>query len=421
MAFSLSVRSQWVLLLGNVFEHYDAALFALLSPFLSSLFFPEHDPVTALILTFCIIPLGMLARPLGSLFFGYIGDKRSRKEALALSLGGMATVTGFMGFIPTYEQAGIFAPILLSVGRLLQNFFGAGESAGSAIYLIENSPDSRKDIMSSYYHSSTVAGVLCASAGVSLLSSLNLVQEYWRVLYFIGCLTAIFVAYLRIPLKSLLTHVPNKAVFQSSWTSLWEFRGPLLAIAITSGFSYACYSLSLVFMNGFIPLISSVTKNEMLLLNTGLLWCDFLLLPLFGLLAQKFSREKMMLYSGLCTLIFGMPLLWMLEEASFSTVVFVRFACVVIGVWFSAPLHAWFISLVPQSHRYTLISFGYAIGSQILGGPTAAISLWLFQQTNAIVMIGMYWMLLGAFASYFVINSPYAKAANQEPNLLNPK
>jgi MHS family proline/betaine transporter-like MFS transporter len=406
MISRISNLSKWGMLLGNLFEHYDAALFSLLSPFLAPLFFPEQDPLTALILTYCIIPLGMVARPIGSLVFGYIGDTRGRKEALVLSLSGMAIVTGSMGFLPTYHQAGMLAPILLSISRIFQNFFAAGETMGGAIYLIENSPESYKDIISSLYNSSTVAGILLASAGVSALCALNLVQDYWRYLYFSGCLTAVFTAFLRIkaPLKSLLINLSPEMsfTFKSILQVCWNRWQALVAIAIASGFSYASYTLSLVVMNGFAPLVSSVSKTEMMHLNTFLLGLDFLLLPPFGMLAKRFSRENMMIISSALAMLSGFPLFWFLEGASLFTVIFIRLLVVIIGVWFSAPLHAWSQTLVPSSHRYTVISFGYAIGAQVLGGPMAAISLWLFQQTNWIISVGWYWMILGLLASYFV-------------------
>lgn len=404
MSSRLSALSKWSMMLGNLFEHYDAALFSLLSPFLAPLFFPNQDPLTALILTYCIIPLGMVARPLGSLVFGYIGDTRGRKEALVLSLSGMAIVTGLMGFLPTYHQAGFLAPVLLSVSRICQNFFAAGETMGGAIYLIEISPDSQKDIISGFYGSSTVAGILLASAGVSFLCIFNLVQEYWRLLYFSGCITAVFVAFLRLktPLKSILVNLAPEISFKSLVQSCWERKQALLTIAIASGFSYASYTLSLVMMNGVAPLVSLVSKSEMMHLNTLLLGVDFLLLPLFGLLANRFSREKMMILSGIVAMLAGFPLFWMLEGASLITVILIRLALVMIGVWFSAPLHAWTQTVVPSAYRYTVISFGYALGSQLLGGPTAAVSLWLFQKTNWIVSIGCYWMVLGLLASYFV-------------------
>lgn len=404
MSTHISTVTKWSLLLGNLFEHYDAALFSLLTPFLAPLFFPSQDPLTALILTYCIIPLGMIARPLGSLVFGYIGDTHGRKEALVLSLTGMAIVTGCMGFLPTYHQAGILAPILLSIGRLFQNFFEAGQTIGGAIYLIENSAESQKDIISSLYSASTVAGILFASGGVSALCALNVVHEYWRLLYFSGFFTAVFVALLRfkIPLQSFFINKSPKASFYFVLKACWIRRQAVIAIAVAAGFSYASFTLSLVMMNGLVPLVSLVSKSEMAHLNTVLLGIDFLLLPFFGMVANRFSREKMMMLSGAFAMITGYPLFMMLEGASLMTVIFIRLCLVIIGVWFSAPFHAWSQTLVPTSNRYTVISFAYAIGSQLFGGPTAAISLLLFQKTNWIVSAGLYWMVLGLLASYFV-------------------
>jgi len=406
--------TKWCMLLGNVFEHYDTALFSLLSPLLAPLFFPEQDPLTRLILTYCIIPVGMIARPLGSLLFGYIGDTRGRQEALVLSLSGMAMITGLMGFLPTHHQAGVLAPILLAFCRVLQNFFAAGETMGGAIYLIENSTEQHKNIMSGLYNSSTIAGTLLASAGVSLLYTYNIIQEGWRLLFFSGSFTAIFVVFLRTKISlNLDTAVQDDKVmpafkfspkpsFKSVLSSCLKQWPALFTIAIASGFSYASYALSLVMMNGFTPLIAPVSQAQMNHLNTFLLGIDFLLLPCFGLLANRFSREKMMIASGILAMVTGFPLLLFLEGASLLTVIFIRLIFVIIGVWFSAPLHAWAQNLIPSSQRYTVISFGYAIGSQVLGGPTAAISLWLFQKTNLIVSVGLYWMLLGLLASYCI-------------------
>ncbi len=407
----LSALSKWSLLLGNLFEHYDNALFSLLSPFLAPLFFPGQDPLTALLLTYCIIPLGMIARPIGSLVFGYIGDTRGRKEALVLTLGGMAIVTALMGFMPTYQQVGLLAPLLLSMGRIFQNFFAAGETIGGAIYLIENTPESRKDIVSSFYNASTVAGVLLASLGVSILCLLDVVQECWRLLYILGSMTALFAALLRITMTftpSLLKISPAASV-KFVLKTCWNKRSALITIAIASGFSYASYTMALVLMNGFVPLVSSVTKTEMMHLNTILLGVDLLLLPLFGALANQFSREKMMIISGLLAAIAGFPLFWFLQDASLFTVILIRFSLVIIGVWFSAPFHSWAQHLVPAAYRYTVISFAYAIGSQVLGGPTAAISVWLFQKTNWIVCAAAYWMLLGLFSSYCIAKQERAE------------
>lgn len=413
MSNQLSSFGKWSVLLGNLFEHYDSALFSLLSPYLAPLFFPGTDPLSALILTYCIIPLGMLARPIGSLVFGYIGDVKGRKEALVLSLSGMAAITGCLAFTPTYFQAGIAAPILLSLGRVIQNFFASGESIGGAILLIENSPESQHTMASSLYSASTIAGILLASLGVSFLCALNLIQECWRLLYLLGSATAIFACILRMKLD---LPAPTKLAissFVSNLKSCWEMRGPFLTIAVAAGFSYASYTMALVMLNGFIPLISSITQDQMIHLNTFLLLIDFLLLPLFGLLASRYSRSSVMICAGAVAVVSGVPLLWLLEQNSFALVVAVRLCLVVIGVWFSAPFHAWSQELIPSAHRYTVVSLAYAIGSQLFGGPTAVVSLWLFQQTGIMATAALYWMLLGCLSSFLIARQAFYEAKSR--------
>ena len=117
-----SHKQLWNACFGNLFEHYDTALFAFLAPFLAPLIFPEQESVTALILVYAIYPIGMLTRPLGSLFFGYIGDTYGRGQALFLTLSGMALVSGCIALSPTYLQAGILAPLFFVLGRAVQNF-----------------------------------------------------------------------------------------------------------------------------------------------------------------------------------------------------------------------------------------------------------------------------------------------------------
>lgn len=402
----ISSLTKWSIFLGNMFEHYDTALFSILSPFLAPLFFPGKDPVTALFLTYCIIPLGMIVRPIGSLFFGYIGDRYGRKKALIISLSGMAVATACIGFLPTHQHVGILAPVLLSLGRIFQNFFASGETMGGAICLIEGVPEKQKDMTSSYFNASTIAGILLASFGVSILCGFNVVQDCWRILYFLGCSTAIFAIFLRAKMvePNHLNEMKksNDSSLKFILTTCWDNRQALFTIAIAAGFSYACYTLALVTMNGFIPLVTSITKEKMLHLNSILLCMDFLLLPFFGFVAQKFSREKVMIASGLIAAITGVPLLWFLDGTTLLVVIVIRFLLVIIGVSFSAPFNSWAQQLVDPSHRYTVISFAYAIGSQIFGGPSAAIALWLFQKTNWIPSIGIYWMGLGLLTACLI-------------------
>lgn len=395
-----SSRAQlWSACLGNLFEHYDMALFGFLSPFLAPLIFPKQDPISALILTYAIIPLGMLARPLGSLIFGYIGDLYGRKHALFLTLTGMAFVSGAMAFIPTYVQAGILAPLLFSLGKILQNFLSGGEAMGGAIFLLENSSEKRRDLLSSLYNASTVGGHLLASLGVYLISRHMSVDPGWRLLYLFGCITALFGCMVRRRLPFPANPANMSQPLSHLIRMVWTCRKPLALIAISSGFAYANYSIALVLMNGFVPLVSSLTKTEVMEVNSYLLIFDCCALPFFGWLASKVSREKLMLSATLSVALLAIPLSMLLEGTSFTRLIAIRACFVISGVAFFAPFHAWAQQLVPSQYRYAVISLGYALGSQLIGGPTAAISLWCFKQTGIVSSVSWYWIALSLASS----------------------
>lgn len=384
--------------LGNLFEHYDTALFGFLSPFLAPLIFPQQDPITALILTYAILPLGMLLKPVGALVFGHIGDVYGRQRALFLTLAGMSVVSGAIAFLPTYAQAGLLSPLLFFFSRALQNFFAAGETMGGAIFLLENSSEKHHDFLSSIYCTSTMGGHLLASFAVYILSSYQVIDSGWRLLYLFGCITAIFGCFMRFSPAPVAVPKKISDTFADYKTVFWKYRKPFFFILLTSGFASANYSISLVLMNGFVPLVTSITKTEIMKINTYLLIFDFLALPFFGWVASKIAREKVMLAASMGVVLFAIPLLISLEGASIIGVIGIRAALVAFGVAFFAPFHAWAQTIIPSQHRYVIISLGYSMGYQLLGSPSASLSLWLYQKTGMVSSIAWYWMAL-AFAS----------------------
>lgn len=397
-----SARQRLPGFIGNILEHYDNALFGMLAPFIAPLFFAKDDPVTGLILTYGMIPLGIFSRPIGSLFFGWIGDTWGRKNALFISLTLMAFTTVLMGFLPTYGEVGIWAPALLAAVRVLQNFCAAGESCGGAIFVLEHTEKRKKSLMSSFYDASTIAGILLASGGVALLSHLNLIESSWRYLLWAGSLTALIGVVLRLKteegaefLQDSSSHLPLKEVVRSH-------RSALLAIICVSGFSYTTYSLAVTLMNGYVPLITSLSKSQVMDINTLLLLLDFCLLPFFGYLAMRTSNQKVMMIAAASSVIVSIPLFLLLRDAALATVIAVRVLLILLGVAFSAPYHAWAQELIPPSCRYTIISLGYAIGSQAIGGPAPALSLWLYKTMGWTGAPALYLMVTAALAFFSV-------------------
>ncbi len=385
--------------IGNLFEHYDKALFAFLAPFLAPLFFQNVDPITALILTYAIIPLGLFSRPLGALVFGRIGDSKGRKRVLYLTLTGMAITTTLIGCIPIYGSVGWGTPALLALGRLLQNFFASGETTGGSLLILETCPEKKRGFYNGLYECSTILGILFASFGVTFLSMQEAIETYWRLLYWIGGVTGGVGLLMR--LFTVEAKIPKKK-HQRISPLLWKYRMQFIVIALTSGFSYANYYMLSSLLNGFLPLVSSISKSQAMEANTLILGFDFLILPLGGILSLHFPKEKLLYFFGALVMILAIPLYSSLSGATLLTATVIRLVFATIGVGFSVVLAPFYQDLIPGEHRFTLIAFGNAIGSQLFGTSACSLSFWLYKQTGWAGSPALYLMGLGMLALFSV-------------------
>jgi hypothetical protein len=377
------MKRQIALFIGNLLDHYDTALYGLLGPLLASLFFPKSDPLTQLILVYALVPLGMLARPLGALLIGRIGDTKGRKEALLFSLIGMALVTMAIGALPTYAMIGLAAPCLLACGRILQNFFSAGESVGGVVTLIESEGDEQtRRRITGWYNASTVGGIVLASLLIRL-------HVPWRLLYIGGSLT-LLVAF-RLRSRLTINAAPREGEAWSVSLLVRHWKSTLRA-SLLFGFSYATFSVAIVLLSALLPLCSDVTREEMASWNVALLALDCALLPLCARLPQR--SISIALFIAMCS-----PLLFpLLATGSLPVVLALRVAFVAVGVVFSATMQCACLSLFPRSIRYSLSSLSASIGALLFGGITTPLSLWLYKVSGSLAVMGLYWAFL-AFAA----------------------
>jgi MFS family permease len=398
-------------MIGNVLGNYDKALFGLVAPFIAPLFFGPADPVTALILTYAMLPLGFVTKPLGSIFFGRIGDRYGRKFALCCSLVGIAIFTLGIGFLPVYKTVGALAPVGLALARMLQSFFVAGESTGAALYLLENTAQEKRSLLSGFYGASSLVGYVIASGLVAWFSLQGFIDEGWRILFWIGGLAAVFGVFLRLK-KQEEDFIPVKRL--PLLQVLKQHRNSLLTIIIASGFSYTTYAMPCVLMNGFVPLVTDLSKTVVMEVNTLLLIVDMVLLPVFGYLAQRFGKGRVMFIGAFWSAALAIPLFYLVGGASLGMVIAIRLILVILGVAFAAPYHAWAIDRVAPEHRYTILCLGSALGSQLIGAPASAISLSLYQITGWVWSPGLYLLLIGAAASYVI--RKYARETTAIPS-----
>lgn len=370
---------RFLCIIGNILDHYDQALYALIAPFIAPLFFASESYFTSLLLGYCILPLGALAKPIGSAFFGYLGDLYGREKALEVSLLGMAIATLAMGALPTYALVGNLSPILLLLCKMSQSFFSAGESASGAIFLLEKTQEAKRSFFGSLYNASSILGILLASSLVTLLSSYQLMETSWRLLFLGGALTACIGYFLRRSIPKTFSHKVDSTPLLKL---LLAHKGSIIRLIFVSGFSYAVYAASFTLMNAMVPLITKYSNSDVLQVNSYLLLFDLCLLPLFGYLAVHTGKIAVMSVAALCTAIVALPLFLLLPTATLSGLILIRSVFVTFGVAFAASYHAWALEQFPKQVQGRLFAIGGALGAQLLGLPTTAISLWLFQVTN---------------------------------------
>ena len=346
-----------------------------------------------------MLPLGFVTKPLGSLFFGRIGDRYGRKFALCCSLVGIAIFTLGIGFLPVYKNSRGLGPGRSCARSDAPELFRGGGVDRSSSLSFRKYRSRKRSLLSGFYGASSIVGYVIASGLVAWFSLQGFIDEGWRILFWIGGLAAVFGVFLR--LKNQEEDVkPVKRV--PLLEALTQHRSSLLTIILASGFSYVTYAMPCVLMNGFVPLVTDLSKTAVMQVNTLLLVIDMALLPVFGYLAQRFGKERLMFIGAFWSAALAIPLFYLVGGASLGLVIAIRLTLVVLGVVFAAPYHAWALERVVPEHRYTVLCLGSALGSQLIGAPASAISLSLYQMTGWVWAPGIYLGVIGAAASYVI-------------------
>lgn len=392
-------------MIGNILDHYDTALYGFSAPLIAPLIFPNESVVAGLIMTYGLMSTSIITRPLGAWFFGFFAARRGAKSSLVFSLTGLAVVTCSMGLLPTYAQIGEIAPCLLALLRLLQGFFGAGESTIAPFFLLQNTATKRRGLIDSIYGSTTVMGELFASFAVVMVIRSLAPDFYWRIPFLLSALTAGVAIFLRVQVIEHLAKTSKEMTPRNFLQQAFRQRKNFLRVIFVSGMSYITYSVPFVFFNSFVPVITTITYEQMMTLNTSLLAFDMIASPLFGWLSDRVTHAKFMATMALSLACFSLPLFFLLDRADIFLVSTIRIVIVVIGIAFCAPLHAWFMTQIHGPARFALVGIGYSIGSEIFGRSAPAICWLLWNATHTSLAPGMYVMIVALLAGGALIRS----------------
>ena len=190
---------------GTFLEWYDFLTFATLAVAFAPLFFPSSDPITGLLASLATFGAGMVVRPLGAAFFGSLGDRIGRRPVFLITITLMGGATFAVGFLPTYEQIGIWAPILLVSLRLLQGLSAGGEIGGSAVYLTEHAGNSNRGLKTSVLQLMGPLGMLVSTLQLVLLNQfldpVSFKEWGWRVPFWFSIILLLVALKVRMTLE----------------------------------------------------------------------------------------------------------------------------------------------------------------------------------------------------------------------------
>jgi MHS family proline/betaine transporter-like MFS transporter len=375
---------------ANSFEWYDYALFGHFAPIIGQKFFPNTDPSISLLYAFLAFAVGYLMRPIGGIFFGVIGDKFGRRVALSASVICMAFPTAAIGFLPTYETAGIAATSMMILVRMLQGLSIGGALTGSISFVIEHTEKNHRGFTSSFSMASICVGILFGSLVSYLIKSIFTPEQFnswaWRLPFLIG----IFIFFAGIYIKKHTAETPlfleNKSygkveqrplkfAFKHHWFDM------LISILINGTGSVIFYVES-IYLISYLKIHRGFGENEVSNLVNICYIIMIVVTILGGWLSDKIGRRKIFAINLVIIILTSTFLLESFEFGNFSSIIIAQIIIAILAALYIGPEPALQAELYPTNIRSTALSVSYNTATSIFGGTAPYIMESLVQNGN---------------------------------------
>ena len=391
--------------LGTIVEYYDYSLYGFSAGIIALKFFPELEKIQSLMYVFGIYAISYLSKPLGSLIFSFIGDFYGRLISLRITIIGIAIPTFTIGILPDFNSIGITAAYILIICRFMQGFFLGGEYDGAAIYVIEHLGKKYHYTASAITRASGVIGLLLGIAVTNLFNSSLFPNWAWRIPFILS----LPLAFLTIYCRKFLTETPD---FNSSIQQKIEIdrlaslikRNSLtllLAILLAGGFGIT-YQLSIIFMKQYLPIAIPATSTIITSFSVFIVFIFGVSMPIAGFLADKFGEMIIVKVSLLLTLIasvlLGTAIYYQLVNLTLISTIILAISVAP----FNALAHGIIIKAFPVNERYRGISLSHTIGSMLMSGTAAYISLY-FMKEYKMMLFPIVYIAFSALIAFFVI------------------
>ncbi len=445
-------RSRVILasLIGTTIEFYDFYVYATAAVLVFPvLFFPTGNETTALIASFATFGAAMLARPVGAIFFGHLGDRLGRKTTLVASLLTMGIATFLIGLLPTHEHIGIWAAVLLLILRLAQGFAIGGEWSGAALVATENAPEGKRAWYGTFPQLGAPLGFVIANMlffvinnaladpAAPGIASEAFLSWGWRIPFLFSAVMVIVGLWVRLKLveseafertkqTGKVIRMPLVEAFKNHSKALVRATFAMLATYVLF---YLMTSFTLTF--GTRPTLETAQANaeaagtpfdaSTYVAGHGYSYNQFILMLVFGVvffgiftlvsgpLADRFGRRRTLIWTTVAIVLFGFTFAPLLGGETAAVMFFLALGFTLMGLTFG-PMGAFLPEMFPTNVRYTGSAFAYNVSS-ILGAALAPIiAVWLWGLADGSpVYVGWYLAIAAVITLVSLIFTPETK------------
>ncbi len=369
---------------GHMLEWYEFTIYGYMALIVSKKFFPASE-VTSLLLTFATFGIGFVARPLGGIVLGRLGDTVGRKPVMLATFFIMALSTLAMGLLPTYEAIGLAAPLLLVFVRLFQGFSLGGEWAVAAAFMVEWAPEKRRGFYGSFNQFSAAIGILIGSFTAAVLNSAldpGAIDAWgWRLPFLLGVILIPIGFYVR----AMVGETPMFEAAQARVATSMP-RGSLVkalqVLGLASAWSVEFY-IFLAYLPSFAQKQLGISSSEALWSNTIGVVVYALVLPLTGYLSDRVGRRPVLAAGCLAFTLLSYPLfLLLLAGVPFVALIGIQAIFGIALAAISGPATAALIEVFPTRIRSGWLSASYSVAVAVAGGFAPFVATWLIALTG---------------------------------------
>lgn len=380
--------------LGTTLEYYDFLLYGIAAALVfPKIFFVTLDPLAATLSSFATFAVGYFARPLGAIVFGHYGDRLGRKNVLVVTLIMMGCASTLIGLLPTYEQVGVWAPILLVILRLLQGIAMGGEWGGATLMSMEHAKPKGRGFAVSLVSAGGPTGAVLGTLVMTPFSALPSEQFLswgWRIPFLISALLMV----VGLVIRMKVSETPE---YEAARKAMAEKKGPK-SIPLVTVLKYNKKQIFSGVLGGLAPLSFSTfaaafllnyavqvghARSDALIAMTVANFFNIFTLPLFGALSDKVGRRPLMLTGGIAGIVMIWPIFLLVQNLSFFTLLLAMvLAMPIIQALMGGVFNTWISEKFAADVRYSGIALTFQIASTLGAGLSPLIAATLLSASG---------------------------------------